>query len=84
MTVIFLHPTDSGKYPAEVDPDITVQSCIENLVSDNFLTPASSDRPYEVILRRTGKQALPHMTMRQLGVTNKDALQILQSERGAS
>jgi hypothetical protein len=83
MNVKFLHPRDSRVFAAEVDNNTTVSTCVDNLVSVNFMEPAAAGRPYAMVVQRTQRQALLPMTMQEVGVIDNDSLAILQMERGA-
>lgn len=83
MKIIFLHPTDSLVFPAEVDPDTTGKTCTDNLVAERFIEPPPAGRPYAMAVQRSQRQVLPQMTMQEAGVQDKDALVILQQEQGA-
>lgn len=84
MNVTFFHPLDSRVFKADVDPETTIQTCIDNLVGERFIEAAPKGRPYAVLVRRTQRQALPQMTMSEAGVESNDDLNLLQMERGAS
>lgn len=83
MNVTFLHPRESRTFPADVDPETTGQTCLTNLVSERFLEPPPSGRPYYLVLQRTQRQILPAMTMREAEVQDRDAFAVLQQDQGA-
>jgi len=83
MRVIFMHPRDSLTFPAEVEADTTGQTCVDNLVKEEFLTSEPQDRPYTLTLERTQKQILKTMTMGEAEIRDNDTISIVQQERGA-
>ena len=84
MQVTFLHPRNSISFEADVDHDTTGQTCLEQLGKARFIEPATANRPYALMVQRTRRQLLPHMTMQDGGVQHNDALSILQQEQGAT
>jgi hypothetical protein len=83
MKATFLHPRTSEAFTADVEPNTTGKTCVDELIKANFIQPPPEGRPYGLLVTRTNKQMLSSMTMEQAGVGPDEIIAIIQMEQGA-
>lgn len=90
LAVYVAHPRSSITYEAQVSPACPASVVLARLQdasatdSGPFLDPAPADRPYALVLNRTGEQFNPGTTMEELGVVDGDILEVQQMGQGAA
>lgn len=88
VRVTFTNPRGGGRsFVANINPQCTGQMAIQGLILGNeegaFLTPPPQGRPYQLIVKSSGKNITPNMTFEEAGVQNDDVIEVGQDMQGA-
>lgn len=88
VRVTFTNPRGGGGgFEANINPQCTGQMAIQGLMLGNeagaFLPPPPPGRPYELIVKRSGKNITPNMTFEEAGVVDDDVIEVQQAGQGA-
>lgn len=88
IKVTFTNPRGGGRsFVANINPQCTGQMAIQGLILGNeegaFLDPAPPGRPYELVVKSSGKNITPNMTFDEAGVQNDDVIEVRQAGHGA-
>ncbi len=81
--VLFTSPNTSDSLPVTLEQQVTAQQAIQEMVNYQFLEPTDAQRPYTLVLSRTGQQLLPQQTLGHAGVRDGDTLEVVQVTGGA-
>jgi hypothetical protein len=74
LNVNFVHPTDGRVVTASLDPSMTVQEIISELVANSFIK--HSEHGYNLAVKG-GNRLRNHQTLAEAGVTDNMTLRII-------
>jgi hypothetical protein len=84
IQVAFLHPRDSREFKAEIGPATTGAQAVEGLVKANFIEASGLQRAYGLQHQKTGKSLPPGSALVASGVSDGDAVAVVENSSGAS
>ncbi len=82
VEIVFLHPRDGNKFPAELGPATTGAKAVEELVKANFIERATA-RHLTLTHQRTGKTIPLSESIARAGVESGDLIQLTEIQEGA-
>ena len=74
LTLTFLHPTDGRKATVSMDPTMTAEEAIGQLLANNFMPP--HQHGYQLAVKG-GRDLLPAQSFAEAGVNDGDTIRVV-------
>ena len=74
LTLTFLHPTDGRKATVSMDPTITAEEAVGQLLANNFMPP--HQHGYQLAVKG-GRDLLPTQSFAEAGVVDGETIRIV-------